>query len=499
MPISHRGTDSGLLNGRLLQQAPLPYHDKIPTPKGYGLYHDSYPEDADKGFELVTPEGEDKGWLGHDEIGSHPPLQGTLFSSDQFRDSQYFPSGRRWEALASHTVFREGSRPTDTDEARGEVEAPVMRAMKESSMPSELIKALRGTTQVSVAPSLVRGGRGYYLPGEESGPITVSGKPRRPSIFHDDEGIEVSSKLVRHELGHRADYRSHLAERLPYGDTDDGWPEHGANALKITTSRKNPDPRVEGVADGFADRYIPQKEKIWNQSNDHTESERDLIKQAAKDGADLGDRPVGEFSHYQSTFGYSSAPRYVGAVGGEATWVDRYNWPAADRALYTAIRSHFSKTGENPTADASVSKSDSSSFSDPDRSLLAKLSMTSPHAVQALEDNSTKYNDLNAESKYARDAYTMSRKVGTQFSLFSEHSAESPSGSRYIGMSINPNVVPHDEQDLSGIRSALLPGERIKTRSMDKPVHDIPDDFKPTPEAEQAINAIRNPPKKMER
>ena len=125
--------------------------------------------------------------------------------------------------------------------------------------------------------------------------------------------------------------------------------------------------------------------------------------------------------------------------------------------------------------------------------------MTSPHAVQALEDNSTPYNDLNAESKYARDAYTMSRQVGTQFSLFSEHSAESPSGSRYIGMSINPNVVPHDEQDLSGIRSALLPGERIRTRSMDKPVHDIPDDFKPTPEAEQAINAIRNPPKKMER
>ena len=170
-----------------------------------------------------------------------------------------------------------------------------------------------------------------------------------------------------HELGHRADYRSHLAEGL-------------SSPAPRVPALTHPNPRLEGIADGFYDRYSARH---------------------------VG---TGNFSHITNTGGYTTG--YRGHTKEGRTWSD------SDRAIYAAARAHFAETGENPTVPSKAP--DGVSVLNNTDEYLHMMQRTSPHARKALMENdhlTETHGPLWSAAQNASRRYLADRKVGTQLSL----------------------------------------------------------------------------------
>lgn len=254
----------------------------------------------------------------------------------------------------------------------------------DSRMPNDLIKAVSGDTSV-----------GAKL-------IDANGGPKYSGIYQPHTGDIVvrnsyKDKVLLHELGHRADWRSMDAEGYRKGesgeDTSARWRRPvagGSSSLFTNNETPDADPRSEGIADGFYDRYGDRQ------------SENETLSDLAQDYEYLGDRHSSYSTNYQ-------------------------NWSPLGRAVYGSARAHFQQTGENPPA-KNVNE------------YMFQMMATSPHARNALRDHRSlvpakdagsftvpehpsqqEYSPelLNAASD-AAERYIGSRKVGTQLSLFGD-------------------------------------------------------------------------------
>lgn len=299
------------------------------------------------GYDLEEAEDHHKRW--------GQPLQGMLFDPTGIGESHE----ERRAAAQHHSVMlkRPGQDATEDEYQSLTVKAQMMK----SRMPADLIRGLAGETTVLADPNFgTKRFDGWYSP-KPGGPVTVRLNPDKPI---------PSQETLIHELGHRADFRSH-------GDDSDANIDYidDVVAVPITTY---PNPRLEGIADGFTDRYL---------------------------GVQFDDMTDDVFRHITRT-GYSTA--YSGPVNVFDRWNDR------DRAIYAASRAHFSETGENPTA-GSPSE------------YLHMMLRTSPHARRALMENNQavswpegSHGSLWGEAKRSSDEYLASRKVGTQLSMLKE-------------------------------------------------------------------------------
>jgi hypothetical protein len=335
---------AGLVNGRLLRQRPTHLEDH-PLKGKYLIGADGdlllesgryAPGEMDQGFD-VSIIGSARHRLFRESTSS--PLQGMLFMP---------PDEQRHGPSTDYRVYRASAGgPVEDSEASDKVH----RNLLGSDMPSGLIKALRGQVNID---SPQGGYAGLYTP--QSGLVTVS----------QQNGSGNRSVLI-HELGHRADYRSHLAE----GEVD---------AAPRVPAQTHPNPRLEGIADGFDDRYSSRR---------------------------VG---TGDFSHVTDTGGYTT--RFIGQTTGGI----RNRWSDSERAIYAAARAHFSETGENPTIegkDGVVVKNNTDEY-------LHMMQRISPHARKALmenNDDTDTHGPLWNTAQQASRLYLSNRKIGTQLSL----------------------------------------------------------------------------------
>lgn len=272
-------------------------------------------------------------------------LQGVLFSNEKHDAGSDVDGVRedRSHAAASRTWVRNlNTNITD----RSELKDKIVRGMTGSRMPNALMKGLYGDMIVESDEELRKKGMGgFYSP--RSGDITVRSNTN-------GSGVRVNTGTILHELGHRADYRSHGSENEPSRE----------NLPRVGDAY--PNPREEGIADGFRERY-----------------QRSYVDD---------DTSFGQYEYSGYSTHYKGNPEK-----GRTDWTeDRRN-----AAIYAAARAHFSRTGENPT----VESGDMDEY-------LHKMVNTSPHAVKALRETGLK--DVGAKSF---DSYRKLRKVGTQMSL----------------------------------------------------------------------------------
>jgi hypothetical protein len=278
------------------------------------------------------------------------PLQGMLF------DPSELDKGRD-AAVAQHTVKGTGF------VANKDNESVVRRELEESAMPTDLIKSLAGETTVQgggPGPEPGKDASGWYSGYAEGGPITVkTGADSKPNY----------GTLI-HEMGHRADFRSYGAEG------PDSKHEPTVPALP------HPNPRLEGIADGFVDRYLTRKA-------------------GQGDYAHIADDNRGYTINYDGSNQFG------------------HKWTDAHRAVYAASRAHFAETGENPT----VPGIEGFDVKENTPEYLHMMTRTSPHARQALMQHNyqTNYHGplWDAAAQASRN-YLSTRKVGTQLGMFDE-------------------------------------------------------------------------------
>lgn len=215
--------DQSLINGRILQQSPLPSVENR-----YGLK---------VGEHFVGPTGQlefsRSAWKPKDQFS-----QGVLFHPREFKESE---EAQREKAIASHEV-RYGR-------GKGNPQADFASFMRNSRMPTELIESLRGVTSVQkTAPH-----GGTYSPssllhfGKDTGRIVL----RRLGWEYGDKRPSIGETTLIHEMGHRADHRASLSE-LPKGGNYKPY----LNRLSSGSySKYGADPVAEGIADAAVDRY----------------------------------------------------------------------------------------------------------------------------------------------------------------------------------------------------------------------------------------------------
>lgn len=376
MKISRRnGTEKeiehpGLVNGRVLRQNPLHLVDH-PLAGGYvehddgkiGLEQGTYTPSKAKEFGLLDT-----------------PLQGVLFDSGS---EQFSP--RRRQLAEQHHVVVSGSPYTFPSESE---KGALQNRLIHSDMPSELIDSLKGLTVLERARNPANPDwAGWYNYDKDTVHVHLRGKEPIPA------------NTVIHELGHRADFRSHLA-------MDD-------ESLAVPPFVQ-PNPRLEGIADAFPDRYLHRRT----------------------------DMPT---STHISDTGYST--QYDGLVGTKGR-----QWTDTERAIYAAARAHFTNTGENPTIPGVINhvvKDNSDEY-------LHMMQRTSPHARKALMQLAPQIQDSPTSSLWgvasaASRRYLSDRKVGTQLSMLKEVSAvtdSTPDGpvSTYhhhpVGFIVDPSLLP---------------------------------------------------------
>lgn len=336
--------DTALLNKSLLQQPPLKPEDSR--------------YDIRVGEHFMSPDGR----LQYSSKFKTSPInpeqrmsQGTLFHPSEFRKDD---EARREEAVGSHEVWQgKGETGAETD---------VFNALRNSLMPTGMIKALRGVTSVKEKLGIRGiGAGGYYNPnnaltmGSDTGRIVLKRQQKGDS----DSGSSINGGNFIHELGHRADYRSLNAELPRRGDKD---PYKRRLLLSRNREGSGPNPVSEGHADGFADRYFNGQ----------------------------------KFSGYE---------KYKG-------------WGDYDRATYVAARAHFAATGEN-TRDSSSDEFFHRMLNTSPHAVKALQNYTGTDQRQNLIDQistimgeSVPNRGLEAAQK-AAERYKFTRKVGTQLSL----------------------------------------------------------------------------------
>ena len=216
-------------------------------------------------------------------------------------------------------------------------------ALLSTKLPSTTLHKMSGThIAYTPAPDYPQWA-GEYFP--ESNTIAFNTKS------HHDVMAEDAPVWMAHELGHTADFKE-----LPNADNRDFLQKHSPE--RRSENFPTPDPRLEGVADGFMDKHV------WGNK------------------------------------GYEHQTKTSYGMGVK-------DWSPIDTAIYHATRAHSSATGENLAVDYSGDH--------PEGEFLHKLVSRGPHAMKAL-----KIAGLQDVAQEHMDKWKATRKNGTQLSLFGD-------------------------------------------------------------------------------
>lgn len=289
------------------------------------------------------------------------PLQGVLFAPSQFDDP------RRRQLAEQHDLMLSGSPYTFPSTSQKD---DFQQRLMWTDMPSGLIDSLKGLTVIEGEGSNRPNNAGWYNPDNDSVHVHL---PRGAGLA----GSDTFADTLLHELGHRADFRFHL----------DGLGGDSPTVPPLVY----PNPRLEGIADGFADRYLRRR--------------------------------TGTTSTHISDSGYST--QYDGIVG--TLGRKERQWTDLERAIYASARAHFTNTGENPTVPGLVDSGPASIVKDNSDEYLHMMQRTSPHvrrALMQLDIPSTSGTDhptpLWNLASAASSRYLEGRRIGTQLSLLKE-------------------------------------------------------------------------------
>ena len=212
-----------------------------------------------------------------------------------------------------------------------------------TKLPSTTLHKMAGTHIAYTPASDYPEWSGEHFP--ESNTIAFNTKA------HADVMDKDAPVWMTHELGHAAD-----AKELPNSNTRDFLQKHTPE--RRSENFPTPDPRLEGVADGFMDK------------------------------------------HTGTTKGYEHQTQTSYGKGVK-------DWSPVDTAIYHATRAHSAATGENLAVDYSGDH--------PEGEFLHKLTSRGPHAMEAL-----KIAGLGDVAQEHIDKWKATRKSGTQLSLFGD-------------------------------------------------------------------------------
>jgi len=258
------------------------------------------------------------------------PVQMTLPGVDQWEDDA------RVEAVKKFSVTS-----YDPDLPQAEAEKRTHEALLSTKMPSTMLS--KAATNISYTPAKdYPQWSGEYFP--EGDTVAFNTKSHH-DVFDDELPIWAT-----HELGHKVDNKHRSTTDIDFLAAN--RPE------KRSVNFPTPDPRLEGVADGFMDRYA---------------------------GNNVG------FGHQTST----SYGKYA------------KDWTPAEQAIYHASRAHTAVTGQSIALDKPGEH--------PEGTFLHKLSAQSPQVGKALKE--TGFGDV---AQQEIDKFKSTRKVGTQLSFFGD-------------------------------------------------------------------------------
>jgi hypothetical protein len=259
--------------------------------------------------------------------------------------------------------------------------------------------------------------RGPAIAGVQSPP-----QPSKSDVL----AVSPFSPDASHTFVHEAGHRNQLGAQPGFAPT-----EHPMG--------KNPDPLLEGVADGYVDRY-------GGSGSSNVRAMKADIESGGKPQRGLP-QGRGKFSSYDDpSAGYSTNEKRAEAL----------DWTPPERALYAASRAHASETGEQHlwqrqnyveeppeegfTVPQIVESWDKGGMADVDASLHHLLN-AGPHAAQALADTGlTEVGE--AASRRHMDRRLLSEGQSVQDSLFQE--IRGTKSQANLGYVPNPAAVSSD-------------------------------------------------------
>ena len=287
--------------------------------------------------------------------------------------------------------------------------AAAMASLADSRVPTTHLSREMGDVELDIQPTQFGG---FFMESK-----TNLGK--KHEIILPSRSASTRHDTVVHELGHA----------YHYATTPDKYRR---------TGKRYPvaDPSMEGIADGYADRYAgPLSDQV----------------KEAKAGRAAGS----QFGHIQNT-GYST--HYEDGQGANA------QWDAADRALYAGTRAHFDATGQVPQVQKSqVPGVDRRGFrageygrrGHPSVDATINYLAQSPHAQQAWKDTTTTANPglsqslesvANEAIRRHKDRRIMNEGQFTQMSMLEEIRAmEGPKTGKVLGYVPSDRVMPGKE------------------------------------------------------
>lgn len=243
-----------------------------------------------------------------------------------------------WEEDARKAAVKQ-YKVTSFDPDFKDAESKVHNALLASRMTS--VELGKHATAVNFAPvkEYPHWGAEYYPQGDS---IAFNTKSPYFNMTNSPKADQGFVEGMVHELGHKVDHQTighTVGGDAPYNTENVDFlgmhrPER-REQVSESTGFVRPDPRLEGIADGFMDRHASTPQK--------------------------------GFAHQTSTS--------YGQMG--------ENWNPAEKAIYHATRAHMAKTGRPVFTEKSRTPGDAEHA---EGRFLHSLTSQSPHAVQGLKD-----------------------------------------------------------------------------------------------------------------
>jgi hypothetical protein len=289
--------------------------------------HLAFPMDRDVVWD--TPDGERVSDAGDSRIQEYTPhisgRQGMLFAPQSITDYRNTPErkryvndianwGRDYQSSQVYPPPVDDYEEDELPEDRSRFREGIRHAISTSRMPTELIPHLPIVEMIYDDLEFPQGEDDYtglYKHDYRYGEHQIHINPNRGSLKDNNSSFQ---KLLLHELGHSVDYHinGHIVDYL----TNKSTRNYDKSNITVT-DHNNPDPRMEGAAVGFADRYG------INSEEQHSKTPEDPT---IEDG-------------YHS---YSNARLQLGPYGDKGWGHPR------GTDIFTAMRRHTRDTGEMP-------------------------------------------------------------------------------------------------------------------------------------------------------
>lgn len=256
------------------------------------------------------------------------------------QDQLQLPGVSNWEEEARRSAVKKFQvHSYDPTVNKKKVTNFVHKALMGTKMPSTMLSKL-SDVHTSFTPVDNPRWAGEYFPQGN----TVAYNTKQ-NVMNDD-----FSMWNTHELGHAMDHKTTGGKHVEFLSEERRAPKDGG--------MWSPDPRLEGVADGFMDRY----------------------------------------STGTTGFKHQTSSSYGKGVS---------SWSPAETAVYHATRAHTARTGEHIASDYSGEH--------PEGEFLHKLSGRGSHVMEALKNSG-----LGDIARQEMDKWKSTTKTGTQLSLFGD-------------------------------------------------------------------------------